>query len=240
MRAAWAAGVTHAAATDHHDLALPNFRIDDPAAYVAAVGRCRALLPGMDIARGLEVDYRPETWEQMQAQLPLFHLDFILLSLHFIDGVDAGMPAYFEGRAQAQGYWLYLERLAHMLRAVDGPFVLGHITYASKFIAFEDAVLRYRDFPDELDEVLRLAAHKGFGIEINSSGLRNNAGLLPGADIVAHYKELGGEILTLGSDCHQIAHVDFGLREAHQAALQAGFRYVAVYKDQNPVFLPIE
>lgn len=240
MRAAFAAGVTHAAATDHHDLELPQFRIDDPAAYVAAVERCRELLPGMHIARGLEVDYRPETWEQMQEQLPLFYLDFILLSLHFIEGLDAGMPAFFEGCTQAQGYRLYLERLTQMLRAVDGPFVVGHITYASKFIAFEDTMLRYRDFPDELDEVLRLAAHKGFGIEINSSGLRNNAGLLPGADIVARYKELGGEILTLGSDCHLTAHVDFGLREAHQAALQAGFRYVAVYEKLKPTFLPIE
>lgn len=240
MAAAVAAGITHAAATDHHDLLLDDYRIDDPAAYTATVDRCRQLCPQLQIARGLEVDYRPETWARMQQQLPLFHLDFILLSLHFIDGVDPAVEAYFEGRTQRQGYRLYLERLAQMLQAVDGPFVLGHITYVSKFISFQDTVLRYSDYPDELDTVLHLAVEKGFGIEINSSGLRNNAGLLPGVDIVRRYRELGGEILTLGSDCHHVEHVDFGLTEAHEAALAAGFRHVAAYQEQKPIFLPIE
>lgn len=240
MDAAASAGITHAAATDHYDLLLDWCRIDDPMAYVATVHRCRQLYPQVQIARGLEVDYRPETWERVQAQLPLFDLDFILLSLHFVDGVDPATEAYFEGCTQQQSYRLYLERLAHMLRAVDGPFVLGHITYVSKFVTFQDTVLRYRDYPDELDTVLRLAVQKGFGIEINSSGLRNNAGLLPGADIVRRYRELGGEILTLGSDCHHIEHVDFGLQEAHEAALAAGFRHLAVYQDQKPIFLPMK
>jgi histidinol-phosphatase (PHP family) len=239
-RAAWDKGIQYIAITDHHDLGLKNFWIADPDAYIAEVERCRTLFPQMDIARGLELDYRAATWQITKDAPQRFQLDFALLSLHFIDGVDPFQPEYFDGRSRQAANSFYLTNLADSIEAVEGPFVLSHITYVSKFAPFDDPTLLYADYPDELDRILKLAIDKGFGVELNSSGIKNNAGVLPGADTLRRYRELGGEIITLGSDAHNAAWVDYGLEQTLEAARAAGFRYIAIYKSLKHTFIKIE
>jgi histidinol-phosphatase (PHP family) len=187
----------------------------------------------------MEMDYRPETWEVMKRIPAEYGLDFALLSLHYVDGVDPYMPEFFEGRGQRGGYCRYLKLLAEMIRCTEGPWVLGHITYVAKFARFEDPRLRYADYREELDEALRLAVAKGYGLEVNASGLKNNAGLLPGADVLRRFRELGGEIVTVGSDAHDAADAGRWAREALEAVKEAGFKQVAAYRALIPEFLII-
>jgi histidinol-phosphatase (PHP family) len=239
-RSALEKGIGRIAITDHHDIGNAKYEIADLEAYGAALRRARALFPELDVAFGLEMDYRPETWDQMRGIPKRIGLDFALLSLHFIDGVDPYLPEYFEGRTQRQGYELYMERLARMVASTEGPWVLGHLTYVSKFARFADPQMRYADYPDCLDEVLRLAAGKGYGLEVNASGIKNNAGLLPGADILRRFRELGGEIVTVGSDAHEAETVGRWVAEAQQAAGEAGFRHLAAFRGLAPQFIKID
>lgn len=239
-RAAVERGFTHIAITDHHDIGNPVYEMKDLDGYVKEIGRCRALFPMLDIAMGMEMDYRQETWEQMKKIPARLGLDFALLSLHFLDGVDPYLPEYFEGRTQREGYLLYLERLCDMITATEGPWVLGHITYVSKFARFPDPMMRYGEYAEELDRVLSLAIEKGYGLEVNASGLKNCAGLLPNLDILRRYRELGGRIITLGSDAHCAADLGRWISEAAEAVKAAGFEHVAVYRDLKPRFAPLE
>jgi histidinol-phosphatase (PHP family) len=188
----------------------------------------------------MEMDYRPQTWERMRRIPADYGLDFALLSLHFIDGIDPYMPEYFEGRSQMAGYSLYLKKLTEMISATQGPWVLGHFTYVSKFARFTDSMMRYSDYADELDEALRLAVNKGYGLEVNASGLKNNAGLLPGSDVLSRFRELGGEIVTIGSDAHCAGDVGRWVAKARDAAKDAGFRYLAAFKGLKPQFIKID
>lgn len=233
-------GLTHIAITDHHDIGNPKYEMADLAGYVAEIDKCRELFPGLNVAHGMEMDYRAETWECMKGIPEKLGLDFALLSLHFVDGIDPYLPEYFEGRSQREGYAYYLESLARMIRVTQGPWVLSHLTYVAKFARFDKTVLQYEDYKDELDEVLRLAVGKGYGLEVNASGIKNNAGLLPGVDILRRYRELGGEIVTVGSDAHAAADVGRWVREALDAVREAGFRYVAAYRGFQPDFIGID
>lgn len=233
-------GVSHIAVTDHHDIDNKKWEIADMGNYAAEIRRVQPLYPDIDIAAGIEMDYRPETWEKARGIPKRLGLDFALLSLHFIDGVDPYLPEYFEHRTQREGYALYLERLAGMIRGTEGPWVLSHLTYVSKFARFPDPQLRYADYPEQLDEILRLAAGKGYGLEVNASGIKNNAGLLPGADILRRFRELGGEAVTVGSDAHSAEHLGRWVTEATEAVRSAGFRYLAVYRELKPQFMKID
>lgn len=233
-------GLTHIAVTDHHDIGNPKYEMAGLDGYVAEIDRCRERFAGLDVARGMEMDYRPETWERMKGVPAKLGLDFALLSLHFVDGVDPYLPEYFEGKTQREGYELYLGRLAHMIRATQGPWVLSHLTYVSKFARFEKTALHYADYSDGLDEVLRLAVGRGYGLEVNASGIKNNAGLLPGADVLRRYRELGGETVTVGSDAHSAPDVGRWVREALAAVKEAGFRHVAAYRGLKPQFIRID
>ncbi len=238
-RTAEACGLRHIAITDHHDIALETFRIPNFAVYLEEIERCRAQHPALTIARGLELDYRSETWERMQTLPERLDLDYPLLSLHYVDDVDPYDPAFFQGLTQRQGYEKHLYHLIDMLRWVEGHFVIGHITYVSKFAPYPDNTLRYADYADLLDEVLRLIVSKGYGMELNTSGRKNNAGILPDLDIARRYRELGGEILTIGSDAHTTDFVGRWIDDAEEVARQAGFRHLAVYHRLKPIFHPI-
>lgn len=239
-RAASDRSIGRIAVTDHHDIGNTKFEIADPDEYSRELERCRALFPKLELARGIEMDYRPETWEAMKSIPFRLNLDFALLSLHFVDGVDPYLPEYFEERTQRQGYEHYLERVAQMIRDTEGPWVLGHITYVSKFARFRDPTLRRADYAGHLDEILRLAVEKGYGLEVNTSGIANGAGLLPGGEILRRYRELGGEIVTVGSDAHAAAHVGRWIEEAQEAVRNAGFRYLAAFQGLKPHFIKID
>ncbi len=239
-RAAMGKGLTHIAITDHHDIGNKPFMLKEFSGYLLELAQARADYPGINLAFGLEMDYRPETWQQMKAIPAQLGLDFALLSLHFVDGVDPYLPEYFEHRTQQEGYRHYLARLAEMIGCTEGPWVLAHIAYVAKFARFPDPTLRYGDYADELDEVLRRAVHKGYGLEVNASGIKNGAGLLPGADILRRFRELGGEIVTTGSDAHAAEDTGRWITEATEAVRAAGFRYLAMYKSLKPEFIKID
>lgn len=233
-------GLTHIAITDHHDIGNAKYEIKEFETYLAELERCKRLFPGLDIARGLEMDYRRETWDEMKLIPERMGLDFALLSLHFVDGVDPYLPEYFDGRSQSEGYSHYLRELNSMIARTEGPWVLGHITYVSKFARFEHTKMEYSNYRDELDNTLRLAVEKGYGLEVNTSGIKNGAGLLPGSDILRRYRELGGEAVTTGSDAHCAEDAGRWIGEATEAVKAAGFRYMAVYKGLRPEYRKID
>jgi histidinol-phosphatase (PHP family) len=230
-------GLTHIAITDHHDIGHEKYGMKDLGKYVEDVLRCRALFPELDVACGMEMDYRKETWAEMRRIPERIGLDFALLSLHYANGIDPYMPEFFDGIGQRGGYELYLKLMVEMIEDTEGPWVLGHITYVSKFARFPEPTLRYGEYREALDNVLRLAVQKGYGLEVNASGLKNNAGLLPGADVLRRFRELGGSTVTVGSDSHSAELAGQGVREALDAVSAAGFDQVAAFRALKPVYM---
>jgi len=85
-----------------------------------------------------------------------------------------------------------------------------------------------------------LAVQSGKGIEINTSGLRQSPKeAFPGLDVVKLYRNMGGEILTIGSDAHMAEDVGRGLKEALDMAREAGFRHITVYNRRKPEWVSI-
>ena len=87
---------------------------------------------------------------------------------------------------------------------------------------------------------LKTLIEKGKGIEINTSGLRQKYGdVFPSLKYVKLFRELGGEILSIGSDAHTVADLGSGITEGAKIALEAGFKYLCYFKERKPNFLKI-
>lgn len=117
---------------------------------------------------------------------------------------------------------------------------IGHLDlikrYASKFKVKAD-LMNYRE---RLEEILKTIISNGKGIEVNTSGLRQSAEeCLPGLDIIRLYRQLGGEIITVGSDAHIARDVGQGVREAIELIKRAGFKYLTVYTGRQPSMIKI-
>jgi histidinol phosphatase-like PHP family hydrolase len=91
-----------------------------------------------------------------------------------------------------------------------------------------------REYGDRIDAVLRRLVEKGLGLECNTA--KGGSPRLPEGDILRRYRELGGEIITLGSDAHTPDAVGAGIRETQELLRECGFRYVCAFREKKPVF----
>lgn len=91
------------------------------------------------------------------------------------------------------------------------------------------------EYLDELTPVLKNVIQKGKGIEINTSGLRQEVGrAMPSLSILKLYRQLGGEIITVGSDAHTVKDVAAGFSEAAELLETAGFSAYATFQNGVP------
>ena len=96
-------------------------------------------------------------------------------------------------------------------------------------------------FSDKIDEILTLLVENEKALEINTSGLRQKLGTtMPEETVVRHFKQLGGEFVTVGSDAHYAKDIGAGIDVAIEIAQRSGFDCVTLFQNRMPVQIPIE
>ena len=130
----------------------------------------------------------------------------------------------------------YLEDVLECVRIHDDFDVLGHITVLGK-VRYNpnNYPMPYADHRDLLDEIFRVLIQKGKGIEVNTSGKDRCGGFLPTVEYLQRFKELGGEIVTVGSDAHHADRVGRYCMEASTMIADV-FGYVCTFADRQPIF----
>lgn len=165
--------------------------------------------------------------------------DYVLASAHKMDGeVDFGEVTYNNDNIS-----YYCDKYLTELKAVAewNKFdCMSHLDLIKRYAANFDIEVNIFDYKDRLTEILKIIIENGKGIEVNTSGLRQSSGeCLPNLDIVSLYKELGGEIITVGSDAHTSKDVGKGVKEGLELIKAAGFNYVATYSERKPIMVKI-
>lgn len=119
---------------------------------------------------------------------------------------------------------------------------LSHLTYPWRYIVGEHGLTIHEElFQDQIDEVLKLLIKKNKALELNTSGLRQKLQkTMPDEGILVRYRELGGKLVTVGSDAHRWADVGGGVEHGLSLLHKVGFNHFAIYVQHKPVFLPIE
>lgn len=165
-------------------------------------------------------------------------LDFTIGSVHTFRMADGSINDLCWIRSGEESVWLdTCERyFTEMERLLDwGRFeVLGHLTLPQRY-AWErhGLALELDGFEERIRCILRRAIERGIGIECNTN--RGNRPL-PDAKWLRIYHELGGELITLGSDAHSPAHISCAMVERQELLKECGLRYFATYEQKKPVF----
>ena len=235
--AAKAAGLKEICFTDHLDydpLGKMGVLAFDTDAYNAEYDRLE--VPGLKIRRGMEFGMSVDNREQFQHDLQRRPFDFVLGSVHFVDDLDVYYADYWRGKTVFQAERRYLEATLDCVRLHDDFDVLAHLTYIGKTSAhLGPRPVPFAEHRELIDEILKVVADKGKGLEINTSGVDRCGGYLPTADYFRRFKELGGEIVTVGSDAHTANRVGQYSKEACEI-LKGIFGHVCTFEDRKPIF----
>ena len=193
-------------------------------------------LPGLKIRRGMEFGMTVDNREQFKQDLQRRPFDFVLGSIHFVDDLDVYYPEYWQGKTVFQAERRFLEATLDCVKLHDDFDVLAHLTYIGKTTAhIAPRTVPFEEHRELIDEILKVLAQKGKGMEMNTSGVDRCGGFLPTADYFRRFKELGGEIVTVGSDAHQAHRVGQYTYDACEI-LKDIFGYVCTFEDRKPIF----
>lgn len=236
-RAAAEKGLKEICFTDHKDydpLGLMGVIAFDDAVYDREYSDLR--VPGLVIRKGMEFGMLPDNQERFRRDLAGRHYDFVLGSVHFARNLDVYYAPYWEGKTVHQAERQYLEETLLCVRAHEDFDVLAHLNFISKSHAHPtNENLRYEDHREVVDEILRTLVQKGKGLEMNTSGVDRCGGFLPEREFFERFKELGGEIVTVGSDAHACKRVGQYCRDACDV-LKEIFGYVCTFEQRQPIF----
>lgn len=241
IRSALQKGLTGIAFTDHIDLDFIGHEQEfqfDIAEYFKQIEPLIDLYKGsLDIIKAVEVGIQPHVLQKTHRFVQGFPYDFIIGSTHLFNRKDPYEPVFFAvEKSKQQLYEECLVCIYENIKSYPDFDVLAHLDYQVRNAPYPDAVFYYKDYADLLDEIFRYIIQKGIGLEINTSTYK----AVP-LDInwLIRYRELGGELVTLGSDAHYAQNIAQCF-DAHIEILRScGFRYIAHYKKRSPVLYPI-
>lgn len=230
--------------TDHLDMDYPGepelFLLDLPN-YSASVHALQEQYANrLPVRFGIELGLQPHLAAVHEDILAQYPFDFVIGSSHVVHGLDPYYPSYWENRSEEDGYLEYFSSITENIRAFDGFDVYGHIDYVVRYGPSRNEHYSYKQYADIIDEILKLLIEKGKGIEINTGGFKYGLGHPnPTEDIIARYRDLGGEIITVGADAHKPEHVAFDFEKVSGILKEAGFSYYTVFKNRKPEFVKL-
>ena len=193
-------------------------------------------IPGLKIRRGMEFGMDRGNVALFRKDLQRRPFDFVLGSIHFVDGLDVYFPEFWEGKTVWQAERRCLEETLECIPLHEHFDVLAHLTYIAKTHAHPSPrPVPYEEHRELIDEILRQLAIRGKGLELNTSGMDRCGGFLPTADIFRRFKELGGKIVTVGSDSHHCNRVG---QYSFEACRLLGdiFGHVCTFEAREPIF----
>ena len=193
-----------------------DFLLSHPELYPECFGEYRA----DDVALGLEIGLTAAYLELNERAAAKEGLDFIIGSVHFVDGLD--ITNGFFVTEYEDHYRRYLEYAREMVELCGFFDSLGHIEYISRYTPLPVADLFYSDYPDEYDSLFRALIDRGKTLELNSKRLGDKKGAECMRGVLKRYAELGGKYVTVGSDAHRVWELGRNFKEAFGMADETG------------------
>ncbi len=236
-------GMSEIAFTDHVDFDKKYYPEPDYESYIPVFTALKEKYrDSINVVFGVEVGLENKWADKINAFTSEYPFDFIIGSSHAALTKDLyfDQKEYFEGKTKQEAYYTYFSELYKNIQTCHDFNVYGHMDFVSRYGIYEDNSLEYRDYSDIIDKCLISIIEKGKGIEINTSGFRYGIeGTYPSMDILKRYRELGGEIITAGSDSHRPEDTADHIEYAYDMMREAGFKYVSVFRGQKAEFIKI-
>lgn len=184
------------------------------------------------LRRGVEFGLTHWNQKELENLLSQYPFDFVIGSVHFVGGYDPYYEEFWTHNGINEGFEKYLLQTLECVKSHRNFDVLGHLNYVCKSTYNPTKKpLCYHDYADICDEIMKTLAQTGKGMEINTSGKDRVGDFLPSYDFIKRFKELGGEIITVGSDAHDYTRVGQYINEALCIAKEI-FGYACTFKNR--------
>lgn len=244
-------GLTHLTLTDHMDLDYPGSTKETPLFEFNPQNYFAVLTPlketyhnTLTLGIGVELGLRPDRADlnaQMHRLLSDYPFDFVLGSVHLIGNEDPYYEEYWNSRSPKDVLHRYFNDMLRSFTEYDNFDSLGHLDYLIRYIpaCCGTKDYAYNEYKEILDEILKLLIQKNKALEINTAGLIKGLPCFhPKLEVLKRYLELGGDLLTIGSDGHSPDKIATEFAKTEELLRSCNIKGYYVYKNRIPEFYP--
>jgi len=235
-------GLSEIVFTDHIDLdwpddVFPPYDIDTIYRYEEKIEKVKLCFASqLVVKKGVEIGLQPHTLDQCAKIIDSHDFDFVIASAHIINRQDPSLPKYFQNKSKIDSLLQYYEEILLLVKSFDNFNVLGHLDYIKRYMPYDYDSKDHLIGFDIIVEILKELIRKNKGIEVNTSGYRHVSNSpMPHFDIVSEYKNLGGSIITLGSDAHQVQNIAYNFQTTIHRLKEIGFDTITTFAKMKPV-----
>ncbi len=251
IRDAIAMGMNEICLTDHVDYGVKidwdcgkqiQYRNGEPLAnvdyprYMSEIDRMKRLYGNkIRIKTGLEFGIQKHTIPDFQRLFEQYAFDFIILSIHQVENQEFWTQDFQRGRSQKEYQQRYYEEMLAVVRDYKDYSVLGHMDLIARYDLA--GVYPFEKVRPVIEDILRIVIADGKGIEVNTSSHRYGlTDTMPSANILKLYRDMGGRIITIGSDSHKPEHLGAYIRETQALLKSLGYKQFCTFEHMRPIF----
>lgn len=219
----------------------PVVNVDYPRYFPALAAAHERFAGDLTVRSGLELGVQSHTVPRFNALFSTWEqeLDFTILSIHQVGDQEFWTGDFQRGRTQQEYNEAYYQELYDVVREFSHYSVLGHLDLIKRYDPA--GVYPFEKSREMIAEILRQVIRDGKGIEVNTSSFRYGLpDLQPCTDILRLYRDLGGRIVTVGSDTHKPEHLGAYIALVKRRLAALGYERYCTFDKMEPVFHPID
>ncbi len=238
-------GLAEICFTEHIDLDYPDCPDLEPGTFDLDIGTYRNELfllrdkykDRIAVRFGIEIGMQPQIAKENLSAAASYDFDFIIASQHLVGRKDPFYAVTWEGRNTDDILRSFFEETLENIRLFQDFDCLGHLDYIVRYVPKGDTAYSYERYKDLIDTILMWLIENGKGLDVNSKVLSKDLSLPPnpGPEILMRYKELGGELITFGSDAHRPQRIACGYKKMREIALACGFSHYFTFENRTPI-----
>ncbi|SHK72262.1 histidinol-phosphatase HisJ family protein [Hespellia stercorisuis] len=215
--------------------ALPVMNVNYPAYHAQIQMLQKKYAEKIVIREGMEFGMQVHTIPEYRKLFSSYPFDFIILSCHQVEDKEFWNQDFQNGKTQEEYNRTYYEEILQVIRRYKDYSVLGHLDMITRYD--QAGIYPFEKVADLVIEILKQVIADGKGIEVNTSCHRYGlSDLTPSREILRLYRELGGTIVTIGSDTHEPSHLAAYIRETMDELKTLGFTSLCTYQNMVPAF----
>lgn len=191
--------------------------------YVEAIVQAQGR--GLPVKLGLEVDYVPGREDETRELLAPYPWDYLLGSIHFIDGLGVdGEPRLLDAVGVEEAWRRYFDALGHAARSR----LFDSLSHPDLVKIFGELVETF-DYGPVVDAI----AAAGVAVEVSTAGLRKPVReLYPHPNFLAACRARAVPV-TLASDAHSPDLVGRDFDRARELLRSAGYETITVFEQRE-------
>ncbi|PAB56162.1 histidinol-phosphatase HisJ family protein [Anaeromicrobium sediminis] len=181
---------------------------------------------------GLEIAEPFRNPDEIKVITDKYDFDFLLGSVHNVE--NKKLRLYMAKKERLPIYEGYFNEVYKIAKYADVD-VLAHFDLMKRYALDYCGNYEFNYFEERIKDILSILVERKIGLEINTSGLRSSLKeTFPKVEILKLYKDLGGEIITIGSDSHKSKYLSYGYEEAINLLKSLGFNHIYKFTKRVP------